>query len=185
MDKKLYISVLVKFISNIALRKVNSYSILLLSVEVPEFGGANYSKSSEGHAMGQVLHGSATTTPAVRQAIKESRESLRVLADRFGVNPKTIAKWRSRDSVADLKTGPKHPHSTVLSSDEEATIVAFRCYTMLPLDDCLQALRLSIPHLTRSTLHRCLKRHGVSRLSQIDNDIALKKKQKLRSHAER
>jgi hypothetical protein len=41
--------------------------------------------------MGQVLHRSATTTEAVRRAIQHSQESLRALAKRYGVNPKTIA----------------------------------------------------------------------------------------------
>jgi transposase-like protein len=43
--------------------------------------------------MGQVLHGSATTTEAVRRAIQHSQESLRVLAKRYGINQKTVAKW--------------------------------------------------------------------------------------------
>ena len=47
--------------------------------------------------MGRILHGSATTTEAVRRAIQHSQESLRGLAKRYGVNPKTIAKWRSAD----------------------------------------------------------------------------------------
>ena len=51
--------------------------------------------------MGQVLDGSATTTEAVRRAIQHSQASLRELARRYGVNPKTIAKWRKRTSVAD------------------------------------------------------------------------------------
>jgi transposase-like protein len=55
--------------------------------------------------MGQVLHGSATTTEAVRRAIQHSQESLRALARRYGVNPKTVAKWKARASVADLSTG--------------------------------------------------------------------------------
>jgi len=57
--------------------------------------------------MGQVLHGSATTTEAVRRAIQHSQESLRALAKRYGVNQKTVAKWRKREGVADLPTGPK------------------------------------------------------------------------------
>ena len=57
--------------------------------------------------MGQVLHGSATTTEAVRRAIQHSQESLRALAKRYGVNPKTVAKWKARSSVSDLPTGPK------------------------------------------------------------------------------
>ena len=76
--------------------------------------------------MGQVLHGSATTTEAVRRAIQHSQESLRALAKRYGINQKTVAKWKKRTSVADLPTGPKEPKSTVLSIEEEAIIVAFR-----------------------------------------------------------
>ena len=76
--------------------------------------------------MGQVLHGSATTTEAVRRAIQHSQESLRRLAKRYGVNPKTIAKWKARSSVSDLPTGPKQPRSTALSAEEEAVVVAFR-----------------------------------------------------------
>jgi hypothetical protein len=51
----------------------------------------------------------------------------------------------------------------VLSIEEEAIVVAFRRHTLLPLDDCLYALQVTIPHLTRSSLHRCLQRHGISR----------------------
>ncbi|MDR0779567.1 MAG: IS481 family transposase, partial [Pseudomonadales bacterium] len=43
--------------------------------------------------MGQVLHGSATTTEAVRRAIQHGQESVRCLAGRYGINPKTVAKW--------------------------------------------------------------------------------------------
>ena len=66
--------------------------------------------------------------------------------------------------------GPKQPHSTVLSLEEEAVIVAFRRHTLLPLDDCLYALQPTIPHLTRSSLHRCFQRHGISRLPDVDGD---------------
>ncbi len=120
--------------------------------------------------MGQVLHGSARTTAAVRRAIQHSQESLRALAGRYGVNPKTIAKWRARASVADQRTGPKDPRSTVLSPEDEAIIVAFRRHTLLALDDCLYALQATLPHLTRSSLHRCLQRHGISRLPDTDGD---------------
>jgi len=120
--------------------------------------------------MGQVLHGSATTTEAVRRAIQHSQASLRALAKRYGINQKTVAKWKGRTSVADVPTGPKEPRSTVLSVEEEAVVVAFRRHTLLPLDDCLYALQPTIPRLTRSSLHRCLQRHGVSRLPQVEGD---------------
>ena len=117
--------------------------------------------------MGQVHHASATTTAAVRRAIQHSQESLRALAKRYGINPKTVAKWKKRTSTTDRRTGPSEPHSTVLSVEDEAVIVAFRRHTLLPLDDCLYALQATIPHLTRSSLHRCLQRHGISRLPDV------------------
>jgi transposase InsO family protein len=126
--------------------------------------------------MGQFLHGSATTTEAVRRAIQHSQESLRALAKRYGINQKTVAKWKKRVSVADLPTGPKEPKSTVLSIEEEAVIVAFRKHTLLPLDDCLYALQPTIPHLSRSSLHRCLQRHGIGRLPDVEGDRPQKKK---------
>lgn len=125
--------------------------------------------------MGQVLHGCATTTHAVRTAIQRSKAPLKELAARYGLNHKTVAKWRKRAFVNDAPMGPKTPHSTVLSSKEEAIIVAFRKHTLLPLDDCLYALQATIPHLTRSSLHRCLKRHAISRLPEIAGDKVAKK----------
>jgi len=117
--------------------------------------------------MGQILHGSARTTEALRRAIQHSQASIRALARRYGINPKTIAKWKRRTTTADAPMGPKAPRSTVLSKEEEAIVVAFRKHTLLPLDDCLYALQATIPHLTRSALHRCLQRHDISRLPEI------------------
>ena len=48
--------------------------------------------------------------------------------------------------------------------------MAFRRHTLLALDDCLYALQPTIPHLTRSSLHRCLQRHGISRLPESEGD---------------
>src|SRR3974377_665202 len=126
--------------------------------------------------MGQVLHGSASTTQAVRRAIHHSQESIRALARRHGINPKTVIKWKRRTSTSDAPMGPKVPRSTVLSEAEEAIIVAFRKYTLLPLDDCLYALQATIPRLTRSALHRCLQRHGISRLPGVEGEKHSKKK---------
>ena len=120
--------------------------------------------------MGQVLHGSARTTEAVRRAIQLRQESVRALARRYGISPTTVQKWRKRATTADAKMGPKEPRSTVLTPEEEAIVVAFRRHTLLPLDDCLYALQPTIPHLTRSSLHRCLQRHGISRLPDAGGD---------------
>ena len=58
----------------------------------------------------------------------------------------------------------------MLTRAEEAVIVAFRRHTLLPLDDCLYALQPTLPHLTRSSLHRCLQRHGIFRLPETEGD---------------
>ncbi len=126
--------------------------------------------------MGQILHGCATTTAALRRAIQHSQESLKQMASRYHINAKTVAKWRKRTTVKDAPMGPRQPHSTVLTAEQETTIVAFRRPTLLPLDDCLYALQASIPHLTRSALHCCLQRHSISRLPDIKGEKPVKKK---------
>ena len=59
-----------------------------------------------------------------------------LLGMRYGLNQKTVAKWRKRAFVNDARMGPKAPRSTVSSAEEEAIIVALRKHTLLPLDDC-------------------------------------------------
>jgi transposase-like protein len=88
----------------------------------------------EGSIMGQVRHGSATTTHVVRAAIQRSQASLAQLSKELGIYPKTVAKWRKRATVEDLKTGPREPRSSVLTEAEEAMIVAFRRHRLLPLE---------------------------------------------------
>jgi hypothetical protein len=44
--------------------------------------------------MGQLQHGSARTTAAVRRAIQQSQESRAKLAEREHLNPETVAKWK-------------------------------------------------------------------------------------------
>ena len=101
---------------------------------------------------------------------------MKKLADRYGVNVKTVDKWRKRDYVSDVPMGPKERKSTVLTPEEEAAIVAFRKHTLLPLDDCLYALQETIPHLSRSSLHRCFQRNGISRLPEVEGDKQPRKK---------
>lgn len=78
--------------------------------------------------------------------------SLIALSKRHGVKPKTVAKWKKRTSVGDLPTGPKDKHA------------------LLPLFDNRYALQATHPHLTRLSPHRCLQRHGMSRLPEVTGD---------------
>jgi transposase-like protein len=134
-----------------------------------------HNTNHQGNTMGQILHGCAAMTAALRRTIQNSKESLNQMASRYNINVKTVAKWRKRTSVEDSPMGPRNPHSTVLTSAQEAMIVAFRRQTLLSLDDCLYALQSRVPHLTRSSLHRCLRRHGISRLPDV-GDKPVKKK---------
>jgi DNA-binding transcriptional regulator YiaG len=54
--------------------------------------------------MGQVLHGSATTTHVVRAELQRSQASAAELARRFGINEKTVRKWRSSIEKPELFT---------------------------------------------------------------------------------
>lgn len=76
--------------------------------------------------MGQVLHVCAATTAAIRRTIQNSQESLKAMADYFHINVKTVAKWHKRITVEDQPMDPRQPHSTVLTAEQEATIIAFR-----------------------------------------------------------
>jgi hypothetical protein len=96
----------------------------------------------------QILHGNATTTHAIRAAIQRSKAPLKELAAQCGLNHKTVVKWRKRAFVNDAPMGPKVSRSTVLSSEEEATVVAFRKHTLPPLDDCLYALQATVSSLS-------------------------------------
>ena len=116
--------------------------------------------------MVQVLHKRATTTHFTRAEIQQSQESILQLAKRYNINPKTVIKWKKRDTVHDRKMGKKVVRSTVLSEKEEEMIVKVRVLSKRPLDDLLSVLQDEIPNLTRSSLHRCLKRHGVSVLEK-------------------
>jgi hypothetical protein len=126
--------------------------------------------------MGQILHACARTTQTIRQHLQNSQASSAKLAQQYDLNPKTVAKWKRREFVCDEAMGPKEKRSTVLSLEEEGAIIAFHKPTLLPLDDCLYALQATIPHLSRSALHRCLQRHGISRLPEEKENQAGQKK---------
>ena len=47
--------------------------------------------------MGQVLHGSARTTPAIRRALQRSGESVKALARRYGISSTTVQNVQTQD----------------------------------------------------------------------------------------
>lgn len=113
------------------------------------------------------LHANATTTPKVRKQIQESDLPTKVLARRFGIAVSTVRIWRKRDCVEDRSHTP-HRLQTTLTPAQEVVVVEMRKLLLLPLDDLVAVTREFInPHVSRSGLDRCLRRHGVSRLKDL------------------
>ena len=108
------------------------------------------------------LHKNATTTPKIRQEIRQSSLSPSQLAKRYGVTIPTIQRWRNSDSVEDRSHTP-HRLQTTLTPAQEGVVVELRKLLLLSLDDLLVVTREFInPDVSRSGLDRCLRRHGVS-----------------------
>ena len=108
------------------------------------------------------LHANAATTPKTRAYIQASSQSVAALVRELGVSETTVRRWRQRRTVADRASTP-HTLATGFSAAEEEIAVELRTRLALSLDDILAVMRRCLrPGLSRSALHRCLKRRGVS-----------------------
>lgn len=113
-----------------------------------------------------------TVPPALRDRIRTSEKSVRALAAELGLNPKTVAKWKRRPSSVSAPPGRPRGSRSALTPAEEAMCVGFRKHALLPLDDCLYALQIQFPHLSRATLHRIFRKHGIGQLPRLDTGRA-------------
>jgi Integrase core domain len=112
------------------------------------------------------LHANATTTPKTRAYIQRSRKPVAQLAAELAVSETTIRRWRGRSSVADRSHRPLNL-TTSLSAVEERAVCELRTSLQLPLDDIVEVMRRCInAKLSRSAIHRCLQRNGISRLAK-------------------
>lgn len=117
--------------------------------------------------MTQALHSLARTTHLIRKEIRESELSQAELARRYNVSRQTIRKWKERDSAEDLSHRPDTLRTT-LTPIQEAIVVELRTTLLLPTDDLLAVTREFInPAVSRAGLGRCLRRHGISKLSDL------------------
>jgi transposase InsO family protein len=113
------------------------------------------------------VHAQARTTPRTRAEIKESKATLVELAERYNISKATARKWKNRESPEDLSHRP-HKLNTTLTPAQEAIAVELRCMALLPLDDLVAVVREFInPDVSRAGLDRCLRRHGVGNLREL------------------
>jgi hypothetical protein len=118
-------------------------------------------------------HANATTTPEVRAFIHESDLPTAVLARLLKISESTVRKWRKRDVQTDASHVPKQLRTT-LSEAQEYVVVLLRTQLLLSLDELLSVCKQFIHGgVSRAGLQRCLKRHGVSRLADMDEDDEL------------
>lgn len=118
------------------------------------------------------LHSQATTTPKIRAAIQASDEPAWIVAERHGISEQTVWKWRKRQSIEDRSHTP-HRLQTTLTPAQEAVAVALRKTLLVSLDDLLAVVREFLnPHVSRSGLDRCLRRHGVGNLRDLKTKVA-------------
>jgi len=114
-------------------------------------------------------HANATTTPEMRAFIHESDLPTAVLARLLKISESTVRKWRQRKSMSDASHVPKQLNTT-LSEAQEYVVVELRTRLLLSLDELLVVCKQFInPHVSRAGLQRCLKRHGVSRLADMED----------------
>jgi hypothetical protein len=114
-------------------------------------------------------HANATTTPEMRAFIHESDLPTAVLARLLKISESTVRKWRRRESMSDASHVPKQLNTT-LSEAQEYVVVELRTRLLLSLDELLVVCKQFInPHVSRAGLQRCLKRHGVSRLADMED----------------
>ncbi|MEH6451765.1 MAG: helix-turn-helix domain-containing protein [Psychromonas sp.] len=113
-------------------------------------------------------HKNATTTPEMRTFIYESDLATAKLARLLNISESTVRKWRKRENCEDLPHTPKHLHTT-LTTEQEYVVVQLRVRLMFSLDQLLAVCKAYINlNTSRAGLQRCLKRHGVSRLADMD-----------------
>jgi AcrR family transcriptional regulator len=114
------------------------------------------------------LHGQRLP-PQLRSEIRNSTESARETARRCGVNLKTVLRWRQRDSSEPRRSRRARDQSALLA---EVLAVSLRRFVRLSLDDCVHVLRTVSQAVSRASVHRCLRRHGISRLPEVRREYA-------------
>jgi transposase InsO family protein len=108
-------------------------------------------------------HTNATTNIHIRELIRDSDDSIRDLAEKFKINPKTVVKWRDRESPQDHSNRPLTIQYS-LTREEKRIIAIVRKHLKNPLDDIVDLLQPHIPQINRSNCYRVLVEYRLNHL---------------------
>jgi len=111
------------------------------------------------------LHKNATTTLAIRQAIKASSLSAYALAKQYGVSDTTVRRWKTALSPEDKSSRP-HRLRTDLTARQIDRILFERKQFKKTIEDIFFTLKGDIPNLYPMKIYRVLARYGLSRLPE-------------------
>ena len=124
--------------------------------------------------MGQIRHGCAPTTQAIKATIQRSQAMNAAPSREDGIKVKTVAKWRKRETLDNRKTGLMEPSLTelgltelgltelgltVLNPAEETMVVALgviRCFRLMIACMLCNLLAQNVP----SVSDKCVLAHS-------------------------
>lgn len=115
--------------------------------------------------MSQSYHANAKTNQHVRSIIQSSTLKNIELAEKFGVNVKTIAKYKKRTFTTDKSSKPDHIHYRLTELEKEI-ITIVRKTTWMELDDVVDTVAPQIPAANRSNVYRTLLSKGINRVPE-------------------
>ena len=118
----------------------------------------------EGSIMGQIRHGCAPTTQAIKATIQRSQAMNAAPSREDGIMVKTVAKWRERETLDNRKTGLMEPSLTelgltVLNPAEETMVVALgviRCFRLMIACMLCNLLAQNVPSIS----DKCVLAHS-------------------------
>ncbi len=116
------------------------------------------------------LHALAALSLKQRQEVKrlhqEEKISIRILAQRFRVNPSTIQRWINRESPLDKTSAPLH-HPTVITPAYRAAVMEYRkAYPQAGPVTIAQSLQDEYSQANRGTVLRILQEEQLTRPPQ-------------------
>lgn len=109
-------------------------------------------------------HAALTATQRITiQTLYRDGQGIRALARRFGVHPRTIARWVHRTDTHDHSSAPHHHGRQIVTTAYRAAVIAERrAHPTHGPQRIADALRGCFPTANRTTIWRILHAAGLS-----------------------